>query len=310
MSNPVEYRQRLHNFQETLRRINYNNIISPKATFSMNQFSDMSVEEFKRTRLMKKQSPGDLAEACLGDNSKPSITPQALPDKFDWREKNVVSPIKDQSACGSCWAFSVIGNIESLNAIKTNKLVQFSEQLIVDCSKGCTEVYHQQVCNEGCNGGWMWSAMFDVIKWGGVELSKDYPYTARDGTCKLDTKKIVASIKNYTCLSGAVAADEVDMQNYLVNNGPLSVALNAELMMDYSSGIIDPYVPSWECDPAALDHAVLIVGYGVESGTFGTTPFWIVRNSWGTSWGEDGYFRIVRGIGCCGINTAVVSAVL
>jgi len=201
--------------------------------------------------------------------------------------------------------------IESLYAIKTGNLTQFSEQLIVDCSKGCTEAYNQKVCNEGCNGGWHWTAMFDIMSWGGIETSKDYPYTARDGQCKLDKAKVLSPIKNYTCLSGPKAAKEDDMLAYLFQNGPLSVALNADLLMEYSYGVIDPYFPSWECNPAQLDHAVLIVGFGEEtSAVWGTTKFWIVRNSWGKTWGEDGYFRLVRDKGCCGINTAVLSAIM
>jgi cathepsin F len=311
VSNPEVYEVKFYHFLNTLKRIERLSLMNPKATFAINKFSDMSPEEFRATRLQKKQTPKDLAPTCF--TSQVSIPPSKIkaPDSWDWRDKGVVNPVKDQGQCGSCWAFSVIGNIESLYAIKGKTLTSFSEQLIVDCSKGCTEAYNQQVCNQGCNGGWPWTAMFDIMSWGGVETESDYPYTARDGSCNLDKSKVVAPIKNYTCLSGPKAASEDNMVNYLAANCPLSVALNADYLQEYTSGIIDPYFPSYECDPTQLDHAVLIVGYGQEtSAIWGTTNFWIVRNSWGGDWGEQGYFRIVRGSGCCGINTAVLSAVM
>jgi len=268
----------------------------------------MSVEEFKKSYLLKKQKAKDLAPACLAEGSSYSKEKLSdIPTSFDWRDKGVISPIKDQGGCGSCWAFSVIGNIESQYAITSgNNLTQFSEQIIVDCSKGCTHVYNQDVCNEGCGGGWMWSAMYDVMSWGGVETEENYPYTAEDGDCNKDSSLLVAPVKNYTCLSGPQPADEEKMVEFIYNTGTLSIALNAELLMDYSSGIID----SSSCDPTELDHAVLIVGYGYENALGAPLKYFIVRNSWGEDWGEKGYFRIVRGKGCCGINTAVVSVVM
>jgi len=193
-------------------------------------------------------------------------------------------------------------------AIKGQALTNFSEQLIVDCSQGCCSVEGQTVCNQGCNGGWPWSAMFDVMSWGGVMRETDYPYTGMDGQCKRDSKKTLANIKNYTCITqpNGAGADEGVMASYLAANGPLSVALDADPLMDYSSGIINPWFPDYECDPTQLDHAVLAVGYGTEDGT----PFWIVKNSWGAAWGENGYFRMYRGEGLCGINNAVTSAIM
>jgi len=110
---------------------------------------------------------------------------------------------------------------------------------------------------------------------------------------------------------GAPADETTLMPTVLMQNGPLSIAIDADMVEDYSSGIIDPYFPDEECDPTSLDHAVLIVGWGVESSEiFGDTPYWIVKNSWAASWGENGYFRIYRGEGLCGLNNAVMTVLM
>jgi len=223
-----------------------------------------------------------------------------IPTSYDWRTKGVVNPIQNQQQCGSCWTFSTIAVIESAYAIKTGKLQKLSEQEIVDCSHGCVLEDGQQVCNQGCNGGWMWSALTDIISWGGEELETVYPYTAETGTCKKTKANTIDPISNYTCLSGPNKANETNMAAFLVANGPLSIAMDAGILQSYSSGIIDP--TAGECSTTSLDHAIVIVGYGVE----GAKPFWIVRNSWGESWGEQGYFRIIRGKGACGLNAGVV----
>jgi len=183
--------------------------------------------------------------------------------------------------------------------------------MIVDCSTACVEEMGELVCNQGCNGGWMWSAMTDIMGWGGLETEEAYPYTSGEGAsgpCKMDnsTNTLLAKISNYTC----IGTNETIMAVNLVSRGPLSIAMNSTLLDDYDYGIIDPYFPDYECSGAWLDHALLIVGYGTESSVLGDTPFWIVKNSWGEDWGENGYFRIYRGDGVCGINNAVTCAIL
>jgi len=224
-----------------------------------------------------------------------------------------VTPVKDQGECGSCWAFSTIGNIESQWAIKGHSLTQFSEQMLVDCSHGCSdEPPYGAVCNQGCNGGWQWNAYSDIMVWGGVETETQYPYTGVDGTCKNNSRLFQAPIKNYTCLTTPKTngADEDQMAAFLVKNGPLAIAMDAGYLQDYSSGVIDPWF-GWECDGSQLDHALLLVGFGVQSSEiFGDTPFWIIKNSWASSWGESGYFRIIRGKGACGLNNAVSTVVM
>ena len=172
-------------------------------------------------------------------------------------------------------------------------MTSLSEQDLVDCDHNG---------DQGCNGGLPSQAMQYVINAGGIESEKAYPYYASDQQCKYNskvpTKKVAATISSYE----RVSQDEDQMAAYLVKNGPLSIGINAQWMQFYNSGISNPKV----CNPAGLDHGVLIVGYGVEN----STKFWIIKNSWGEDWGEQGYYRIVRGVGKCGLNRMVVHSVV
>jgi len=303
----AEYQKRLKIFQDNVRDIAQHRAEAIKKGEQpwqgVNQFSDMTRAEFLQSgRVMKNRLQADarscLANGVTADYSKLDVS--ATPPSWDWRTKNVVNPIQDQGQCGSCWTFSTIAAIESALAIKTGKLTKLSEQEVVDCSHGCVKEEGQQVCNQGCNGGWMWSALTDIISWKGEELETVYPYTATTDTCKKTVANTIDPITNYTCLSGPKKANETDMMNFLYANGPLSIAMDAGILQSYTSGIINP--KAGDCSDTSLDHAILIVGYGVQ----GSTPFWIVRNSWGLSWGEAGYFRIIRGKGACGLNAGVV----
>jgi len=320
----TEEEERFANFQQTLKRIEYKNINSKSAEYAVNKFSDLTKEEFSSLYLMPKVSVEALASSCLAKgitatlNHYDSAVIDALPTSWDWRttggkdNKGVVTPVKNQGQCGSCWAFSTTGNIEGLWAMKGNTLTEFSEQLIVDCSHGCSnEPPYGSVCNQGCEGGWQWNAFYDIVNWGGLETETEYPYTAETGLCKMNKADFMAPIKNFTCLSGPNAASEEAMRAYVHQNGPVSIALDASMLQDYYSGIIDPFFPNWECNPNQLDHALLIVGWGQEPDWIDEmTPYWIVKNSWGSDWGDAGYFKIARNYNMCGLANAVSSAIM
>jgi C1A family cysteine protease len=142
----------------------------------------------------------------------------------------------------------------------------------------------------------MESAFEYLINAGGIMSQDDYQYTAQDGDCQFDQSKVVATVSSYKKLD---TQDEDEIATFLSENGPLSIAINAEPLQSYSGGIIDASAD--ECDPSALDHGVAIVGYGTEGGQ----DYWVIRNSWGSNWGEEGYFRFLRGTGVCGVNTDV-----
>ena len=199
------------------------------------------------------------------------------PDSYDWRNKGLVNPIKDQASCGSCWAFSAVAACESAYAFTTGNLLQFSEQNFVDCAN----------CY-GCSGGWADSACYYAIsdQNGQFNSESDYPYTAVDGTCSYDSSKAIGKI---TKLISVEWRDENDLKEKIAQYGVASVSISAgnTPFMSYSSGILDDE----ECQPLSdVDHAVAAVGYGSENGI----DYWIVRNSWGTSWGEEGYVRMIR----------------
>jgi len=297
----AEYHARAKNFADNMQRIRELKRKYPSASFGVNQYSDMSVEEFRKTKMMPNAPADELAISCLANGvvQPHRLNMIRLPESFDWRDQNMVSRVKDQASCGSCWTFSVTGALESANAIAGKPLTELSEQQLVDCSHSCCTVSNQKVCNSGCQGGWMWNAFFDVINWQGISSETDYPYVGVQQTCQMSSSlKPVSGLKNYTCVSSPDLADEDNMAAVLIQKGPLSVALNADPLMSYTGGVIPA-----GCPGHYLNHAVLITGFGVDNGT----EYWSVKNSWGENWGENGYFRLQKGVGNCGINSAVVS---
>lgn len=207
-----------------------------------------------------------------------------LPGSVDWRQQGAVTPVKNQGSCGSCWSFSTTGSVEGANFLKTKNLVSLSEQQLVDCST--------PEGNEGCNGGLM-DLAFKYIESNELETEAEYPYTAKDGTCSFDKSKGTVGITNFF----DVPQNSTAQLEAAVAQQPVSVAIDAGsiIFQLYFGGIIKS---SW-CG-TNLDHGVLVVGYGTESGT----DYWILKNSWG-NWGEKGFFRIKRGgdgPGICGIQ--------
>lgn len=247
------------------------------ATYGMTKFSDLSMEEFKAKYRTLHADKFDTSKYPKG------VTPNIkAPDAVDWRKKGAVTEVKDQGQCGSCWAFSTTGNIEGQWAIKKGKLISLSEAELVDCDK----------IDEGCDGGLMMDAFKEIIRLGGLESEAEYKYVPRDGQCKFDKSKVVAYING----SEAISTKETDMATWCAANGPISIGINANNMQFYNGGIAHP--KKRQCNPAELDHGVLIVGYGTE----GNKPFWIIKNSWAKDWGEQGYYRCYRGAGVCGLN--------
>jgi len=265
------------------------NLVDNKETFS--PFMDQSVEEFSARLNLDVASIAEAKSKMTRYTS--TLTLGEVPESFDWRENGAVSDVKDQGQCGSCWAFSTVANIEGQYAINFNKgkkVTTFSEQELVDCD----------TVDQGCNGGLMDNAFQQIQQLGGLEEDKDYKYTARGGECKFDKKKAKVTVTGFKDIS----SNEDEIKAILYENGPLSVAVNANPFMFYTGGILRPTKSS--CNPRGLNHGVTLVGYGVENGV----NFWIIKNSWGLSWGEEGYIRIERGTGACGVNTNVSTSIV
>ena len=256
------------------------------------KFSDLTHQEFAKTYLNLNY------DALAVANFKPHIVKvtNAAPDAWDWRDKGYVSPVKDQGSCGSCWAFSTVANLEGLYYKKKGTMVTMSEQMLVDC-----DTY-----DSACNGGLMEYAFTWLQENGGIMTDTDYPYKGYKSTCRSDASKYVdMTITGYTKLGSSSSTwdpvDEDEIKEFLYETGPLAVALNANPLQTYSSGILDK--TSSQCPTSGINHAVTMVGYGTAD-----KDYWIVKNSWGKSWGESGYFRIRRGNGTCGINCYITTA--
>ena len=256
------------------------------------KFSDLTKQEFAKIYLNLNYDAMAMA------NFEPTIVKisNAAPAAYDWRDYGRVSPVKDQGSCGSCWAFSTVANLEGLYYAKKGVMKTFSEQMLVDCDTS----------DSGCNGGLMEYA-FTWLKKNGVMLDSDYPYKGTKQTCKSDKSKYVdMTVTGYKKLGSSwstwSAVDEDEVKEFLYETGPLAIALNADPLQTYSSGILDK--TSTQCPTSGINHAVTLVGYGTEN----NVAYWIVKNSWGTSWGEKGYFRIRRGNGTCGVNCYITTA--
>ncbi|GJM84995.1 hypothetical protein PR202_ga00719 [Eleusine coracana subsp. coracana] len=303
-----EHAHRLSVFKANLRRARRHQLLDPSAEHGITKFSDLTPAEFRRTYLGLRKSRRALLRE-LGDSAHdaPVLPTDGLPGDFDWRDHGAVGPVKNQGSCGSCWSFSASGALEGAHFLATGKLEVLSEQQMVDCDHEC-DSSEPDSCDSGCNGGLMTSAFSYLMKSGGLESEKDYPYTGRDGQCKFDKSKIVASVQNFS----VVSVDEDQIAANLVKHGPLAIGINAAYMQTYIGGVSCPYICGRH-----LDHGVLLVGYG-SSGfapiRLKEKPYWIIKNSWGENWGEHGYYKICRGSNVrnkCGVDSMVstVSAI-
>ena len=289
-----EVKERFAVFRENMRMIaEHNSDSSNNFTMAMNKFSDLTRNEFA-AMVSGGFTPTVLT---LGDRAgAPSCGEfnsvfQDIPANVDWRDDNAVTSVKNQGQCGSCWSFSAAGALEGAWSISSGTLVDLSEQQLVDCAG-------LRYGNLGCHGGLMDGAFEYVIE-NGLCLEHDYPYmsgvTQKSGTC--DT----------SCTSGISMSDcsDVEPNNQLAlktavaTMGPVSVAIEADTryFQSYSSGVLTAV----DCG-TTLDHGVLVVGYGEDSGQ----KYWLVKNSWGEDWGESGYVKIGRddssdSVGICGI---------
>jgi cathepsin L len=275
-----EFARRFNIFKSNLDFVTAHNKANKSFTVAMNKFGDLSNSEFRKLYLgtrITKSLPRRVRQT-------PTI---GLPTSVDWRQKGAVTPIKNQGQCGSFWSFSTTGSVEGCHFLATNNLVSLSEQNLVDCSTAQG--------NQGCDGGLMDQAFQYIISNGGIDTESSYPYTAEDGTCNYNSANSGATIKSYTDVK---SGDEGDLQTKVAAQ-PTSVAIDASQnsFQFYSSGVYNE--PA--CSTSQLDHGVLAVGYGTDSGT----AYWLVKNSWGTDWGMQGYIEMSRNLNNqCGIATA------
>jgi len=261
-------------FAANYRMVEEHNASGASHTLAINKFADLSPAEFKALYLG--YVPRNNAYARSQNLHQIVGSPRA---EVNWVTAGAVTPVKDQGQCGSCWAFSTTGSMEGANQLSTGTLLSLSEQQLVDCSRS--------EGNQGCNGGLMDSGFEYVIKNGGIGSEASYKYTARNGNCKKVAS--VVDIKGYTDVKHKDESALMDA----VNARPVSIAVDAQSHWQmYNGGVLST------CTGQQLDHGVLAVGYGSDGGK----DYWLVKNSWGASWGEQGYIRLARDMNSCGLT--------
>ena len=281
-----EYAQRFKNFVDNRQYVSdLNEVYDGHATFEMNSFSDLDVEEF--SKYYAYGTSVGIAYTNTECEEFKSSGNDDYPDEFDWRDHNAVTGVKNQGQCGSCWSFSSTGAMEGAWAIATGNLVNLSQQELMDCSWSYGDF--------GCHGGLMDNAFKYAIE-NGMCSGDQVPYLGQDELC--NNMPDCDEVAYFTSCVDVTPNNELHLME-AVSTRPVSVAIEADtrVFQFYKSGILN----STSCGDN-LDHGVLVVGYGMENGV----KYWIVKNSWGSDWGEDGYIRIARTTsedseGTCGI---------
>lgn len=292
-NSPEEEKFRMKVFMENKQKIAKHNTRFSKGhhayDLEMNHYGDLLSHEFQsiyngyRYDLKANATAGELLGATY-------ISPAnvELPKSVDWRTHGAVTPVKNQGQCGSCWSFSATGALEGQHFRKTGKLVSLSEQNLVDCST--------RYGNHGCNGGLMDFAFKYIKENKGIDTEESYPYEAMDDECRYHREDRGATDIGFVDIP---QGNEDALKAALGTVGPISIAIDASQssFQFYSTGVYDE--PN--CSPMNLDHGVLAVGYGIENGQ----DYWLVKNSWGEQWGDEGYIKMARNKdNQCGVASA------
>jgi len=286
---PNEERIKMSVFLSNYERIKQWNMEGNSVVLGLNKFADLTPEEF---RVVYASCTGSAVvdtndhahgEYCTGAENCIELEPTNQ-KSVDWVKAGAVTPVKSQEQCGSCWAFSAVGALEGLYFLNHSKLISFSEQQVVDCDSECF----------GCFGGWTYSA-FKYAANSGLLPEQNYPYRGYQDQCQYKRELSLQINKGYRCIK----PKSLEQLKAAVAMQPVSVSVEADeqVWQFYSSGVIDK-----NCG-TTLNHAVLVVGYGPVNGT----DAWMVKNSWGQDWGQNGFVylsmdeKINHGNGICGI---------
>jgi len=277
-SSLAEKNARFRNFMYNAKVIAQMNRNSPLgATFGFTKFSDMSPREFKTKMTGYKPSTPRVKKLVKREEFQPS-------GDIDWVAAGKTTPVKNQEQCGSCWAFSATETIESAMLMAGQNPEEGAPQELVDCDSN----------DSGCNGGDPAEAMQWLISQGGQDAESCYPYTAQDGTCASSQCTAVNHISSVNSVGGS----ESEIYSALQSQGPLSICCDASAWQNYNGGVM----AASQCGDN-VDHAIQLTGYSSSSG-----GYWIVRNSWGASWGESGFIWFQYGENTCDITAEVTGA--
>lgn len=285
-----EHAMRFKIFEANYKKVEMHNYLHTKGLknyqLGLNEYADLEHAEF--VKFMNGLLPRNHTQRNSLDfvSYMAPLVQITVPDAVDWRSKGYVTPVKNQGRCGSCWSFSTTGALEGQHFRKTGKLVSLSEQNLVDCSG--------KYGNNGCNGGLMDYAFQYVKENDGIDTEESYPYRAEQGKCHFKSSNIGATDSGFVDIP---EGDEEKLKEAVASVGPISIAIDAshESFQLYSSGVY--HEPG--CHSDRLDHGVLVIGYGT---TQDGQDYWIVKNSWGPTWGQGGYVYMSRNKGNqCGV---------
>lgn len=314
-----EWAHRLRIFTENVLEAHMKNSEQDTAVYGVNKFSDLTKEEFAVRYLGTLNHQHDLStKERRGTEGGPLVTPctsspvsctsiagtEARPGSFDWRKEGVITGVYNQGECGGCWAFSAVETLESAWLIAKNKPVDgghFSVQQVISCATN----------NYQCVGGWIWNALEFVwqlsVTGSGIGAENEFQFTCKEG-CRDGAPSCPASSAfagdlgkiNSTCHCDTWAENKMEV--FVSKYGPLAIKVDADPWRDYTGGIVRYHCSSYQ---DSGDHAVQIVGYSVDNTHNPPLPYWIIRNSWGEDWGENGYIRVYRGENVCGVTNDV-----
>jgi len=284
-SNPTEREARVDLYRQNLRFIHSKNRQGLTFSLASNHLADRTDSEIRTLRGLLHDPMESNNGGMAQEFTQAEVA--AAPDTLDWRLYGAVTPVKDQSVCGSCWSFGTVGTLEGTLFLQSGNLVRLSQQALVDCSWGFG--------NNGCDGGEDFRAYQWMLAHGGIPTEDSYgPYLGQDGYCRADKATVGLKIKGWV---NVTSGSQEALKVAIASRGPVSVAIDAghKSLSFYSNGVY--YEP--ECSSTDLDHAVLAVGYG----NIGGEDYWLVKNSWSTYWGNDGYVLMSQKNNNCGVAT-------
>ncbi|XP_007892928.1 digestive cysteine proteinase 1 [Callorhinchus milii] len=282
---PDEHEFRKNIFVHNLRYIHSMNRANLTFKMEINHLADRTVDEVGPMRGRQRRTKPNNGRPFPAEHYESVL----LPASMDWRLYGAVTPVKDQAVCGSCWSFGTTGAVEGALFLKTGNLISLSQQMLIDCSWGFG--------NNACDGGEEWRSYEWMMKHGGISTAESYgPYMGQNGYCHYNQSTLTAKLKSYT---NVTSGDIEALKFAIYKNGPAAVGIDAsqKSFRFYSNGVY--YEPKCGSKPEDLDHAVLAVGYGTLDGE----PYWLVKNSWSTYWGNDGYVLMSMKDNNCGVAT-------
>jgi C1A family cysteine protease len=295
-SNPSERVKRLGIFAKNVAQIKMLNLLHPETEFGITEYSDLTTEEFQ-SRLMAADWEDKFAAAMnISNNGQNDETQKrykraTAPANYDFRNAQKVTAVRNQGSCGCCWSFATVAAIEVQYALKYNQLIGLSEQQLLDCDN----------VNGGCNGGYPYYSMQYAIT-NGLKQQYYYPYLGYKSTCQSSTASgFITYLRTFTQLP----ADENYLVDYIYNYGAVTMCFTfPSTMQHYVSGIVSITASQCEAQKSGA-HAVTLIGFGVEN----NVPYFTAKNSWGTNWGEAGFFRFRRNQNFCSFTANLVAPV-